>query len=593
MSVINPLKNASVPIHRSSFDMSMKRLFTAKVGELLPVYWQYMMPGDKYRIKADWFSRTTPVNTAAYTRIREYYDVFSVPLRLIHNQLNNSLMQMDYSTAAASSNANKVVLKQVPNTTYPVLSSLLNTMFSSGVKDAVNLSAVGTSQKLLNILDYGNIVLSTDSGAVSILDSYSKVRDKQSMYRAASGVGVVNILPLAAYQKIYYDFFSDSQWEDTHAYAYNYDYLGLGPTETLSAEHVMMRYANYPKDYLLGALPNSQYGDVASVSFDSGSEEASPLSIIRTAGSTGVNAGTTLSLEPSSLVGTSVGSSSPAVAVWSAETSNKFSLGVPISSLSSSLSALQLRAVEYLQRWKEVVQFAGKDFRSQLKAQFGVNAPEYMGYMCHYAGGWSSNIAINEVVNTNLDAADSQASIAGKGVGSNSTGFINVSCEEPSILMVIYHAVPVVDWSLTGVAPQLLHTSVEDFPQPAFDSLGMQPIPTAVLANGTDVSEYTNKTLGYGVRYWDFKSCIDRVSGAFQHSGSYQSWAAPLTLINLSTLLSDQGIFDYRSFKVRPQQLDSIFVAAADSTIDTDQLLCNVNFTAYKVSNLDRNGLPW
>ena len=43
-----------------------------------------------------------------------------------------------------------------------------------------------------------------------------------------------------------------------------------------------------------------------------------------------------------------------------------------------------------------------------------------MGNHAHYIGGWSSVININEVVNTNLDSDSSQASIAGKGVSSNS-----------------------------------------------------------------------------------------------------------------------------------------------------------------------------
>ena len=67
----------------------------------------------------------------------------------------------------------------------------------------------------------------------------------------------------------------------------------------------------------------------------------------------------------------------------------------------SDLSALSIRATEYLQRWKEVVQFSSKDYSDQMAAQFGIKAPEYMGNHAHYIGGWSSVININEVLNTN------------------------------------------------------------------------------------------------------------------------------------------------------------------------------------------------
>ena len=94
MSDFNPLDRAKINTHRSSFDLSSKKLFTAKVGEILPCYWQIAIPNTKYRISSDWFTRTVPVNTAAYTRIKEYYDFYAVPLRLISRALPQAFTQM-------------------------------------------------------------------------------------------------------------------------------------------------------------------------------------------------------------------------------------------------------------------------------------------------------------------------------------------------------------------------------------------------------------------------------------------------------------------------------------------------------------------
>ena len=102
MSDFNPLARARIATHRSSFDLSSKKLFTAKVGEILPCYWQIAIPGTKYRISSDWFTRTVPVNTAAYTRIKEYYDFYAVPLRLISRALPQAFTRMtNYMTSAA------------------------------------------------------------------------------------------------------------------------------------------------------------------------------------------------------------------------------------------------------------------------------------------------------------------------------------------------------------------------------------------------------------------------------------------------------------------------------------------------------------
>ena len=66
-----------------------------------------------------------------------------------------------------------------------------------------------------------------------------------------------------AYQKIYYDFFSESQWEKHLAYAYNVDYWDGKSQLDLAPEMLQLRYANYPMDYFMGMLPSSQYGSVA------------------------------------------------------------------------------------------------------------------------------------------------------------------------------------------------------------------------------------------------------------------------------------------------------------------------------------------
>jgi hypothetical protein len=74
------LKDSRNHPRRSAFDLSSKVAFSAKSGERLPIKWYFTMPGDKFTLKRQHFTRTQPVNTSAYTRIREYYDWFWVPL---------------------------------------------------------------------------------------------------------------------------------------------------------------------------------------------------------------------------------------------------------------------------------------------------------------------------------------------------------------------------------------------------------------------------------------------------------------------------------------------------------------------------------
>jgi hypothetical protein len=580
MSDFNPLDRARISTHRSSFDLSSKKLFTAKVGEILPCYWQIAIPGNKYRISSDWFTRTVPVNTAAYTRIKEYYDFYAVPFRLISRALPQAFTQMtDYMTSAASSTANTSALTSVPNVNQNVLNLFLQTANSGdqpNTRDDAGLPIVYGTCKLLDLLGYGSMIASSNTGKAAITKKYLGVDNlgdavNPLVYQTSQ---TVNALPFLAYQKIYYDFYSNSQWEKHKAYAYNVDYWSGAGNIGLVTDMVQLRYANYPKDYFMGMLPSSQYGSVAVL----------PSTISPLNSSNNV-------LAYSSGASPQFGLIENGSAVTNVTTSNS-SDSIRYATLNSDLSALSIRATEYLQRWKEVVQFSSKDYSDQMAAQFGVKAPEYMGNHCHYIGGWSNVININEVVNTNLDTDSSQASIAGKGVSSKSGHVLTYDCgAEHQVIMCVYHAVPMLDWELTGQAPQLTVTAVSDFPQPAFDQLGMQAVPALNLQNnpGRNVSG----SLGYNLRYWQWKSNIDTVHAGFRAGAAYQSWAAPL---DGWQVLTSAGAWSYQSMKVRPQQLNSIFVPqidAANCSVAFDQLLCNVNFQVYAVQNLDRNGLPY
>lgn len=580
MSDFNPLDRAKIAVHRSSFDLSSKKLFTAKVGEILPVYWQIAIPATKYRISSDWFTRTVPVNTAAYTRIKEYYDFYAVPLRLISRALPQAFTQMsDYMTSAISNSENTPQLAEVPYVSQSVLSFFLQTANSNdqtNTRDDAGLPLVYGSCKLLDMLGYGSVIASSNTGKSAITKKYlglDKLDDGVNplVYNVSQ---TVNALPFLAYQKIYFDFYSNSQWEKHLAYAYNVDYWKGGSTISLCTDMLKLRYANYSKDYFMGMLPNSQYGSVAFLS---------PLD--KTLATNVVLARATDGISNSSVRNISGGNE---VKTTSANTTNSDRL----LRVNTDLSALSIRATEYLQRWKEVAQFSSKDYSDQMAARFGVKAPEYMGNHAHFIGGWSSVININEVVNTNLDTDNSQASIAGKGVSSNSGHTLTFDCgAEHHVIICVYHAVPLLDWDLTGQAPQLTVTSISDFPEPAFDQLGMQVVPALNLHNNPSLS--VKSALGYNLRYWQWKSNIDTVHAGFRKGTAYQSWAAPL---NGYQVITKSGEWSYQSMKVRPQQLNSIFVPqvdAANCSVAFDQLLCNVNFQVYAVQNLDRNGLPY
>ena len=161
------------------------------------------------------------------------------------------------------------------------------------------------------------------------------------------------MLPLLAYQKVYFDFFSHSQWEKHLAYAYNVDYWPGTTSIVPTKEMLKLRYANYPKDYFMGVLPNSQYGSVAAL----------PSSFTSAYASNRIVSDSRLNSYLSQKV-----------ASGDVFMTESVSANTPVT-LNSDLSALSIRATEYLQRWKEVVQFSSKDYSDQMAAQFGIKPP--------------------------------------------------------------------------------------------------------------------------------------------------------------------------------------------------------------------------
>ncbi|QXN75231.1 major capsid protein [Microvirus mar47] len=272
--------------HRSSFDLQSKRAFTAKAGELLPVYWTMTLPGDKFKLKNSWFTRTRPVQTSAYTRMREYYDYFFVPLRQLWKQAPSAVMNMtENSTAAQSSTEASNVGSFLPSLSLSELYSALNATSSSPVyaetSNVLGFKRGDLAVKLLRYLGYGNFFAS----------GYSKnygTSNPVSDYDQTFGTNVsVNILPILAYQKIYNDFFRNTQWENSTPYTYNVDYwTGVGSFATSLRNQLMnhsilgrtmldMAYCNWNKDLFMGVRPTSQYGDVAIVNIaDSGAGSA-------------------------------------------------------------------------------------------------------------------------------------------------------------------------------------------------------------------------------------------------------------------------------------------------------------------------------
>lgn len=609
--------------HRSGFDLSRRICFTSKAGELLPVYYKLVYPGDKFEIRHQLFTRTQPVNTAAYTRIREYLDWYFVPLRLINKNLPQALMNMQNNPVQASAiDANKVITNDIPY--FPLkadsgvssLNALMRGMYGTGsssspsVLNFFGFNSASLSAKLLMMLRYGNFV--SDDTDVSVFGrSYGLSSSPAFSLVAYNSNLALNALPLAAYQKIYADHFRISQWEKNEPYTYNFDWYsggnifssltGSSLNDYIRGNNLLtLRYANWPKDLFMGVMPNSQLGDVSVVDILPTSSDSSNLIGDVVGVTTGnVNATGLIAMNGTSEPG--VFNMRPA---RTPDTNTVLRAVISNPALQASFSVLQLRMAEAVQRYREVSQVADQTARDQIYAHFGVSLSPALSDTCFRIGGSASNIDISEVVNTYLGPdTETEAYIKGKGVGTGQ-GRISFSPDnEYGILMAIYHVVPLLDYVITGQPQDLLYTNTADLPFPEFDSIGMQSLHFGRFFNNHSLafnSDPTGSVMGYVPRFIDLKTDYDEVYGAFR--STLKSWVAPLDPDYLSKWVSSTILpgesspsysLNYGFFKVNPSVLDSIFKVKADSSMDTDQFLSSLYLDVKAVRNFDYDGMPY
>ena len=277
-------------VNRNAFDLSHRHMFTAQVGELLPVFTQWVNPNETFKIGYNGKTRTAALNTDAFTRIRENIQYYFVPFQSLwkyfEQQVNNMTKGdagQNISKFASSSTDASQISTSLPYISYVDLGSWLEFMYEHS-KAAVNAyflanpsvdkrSATGffsfcqSSQnysdvfvcdgyrlcraaKLLMALGYGNFdtiiqydiyalseAFFADFGSWDVGDFQDSLFSLDfSQYEASSVLNSPNlsILPLLAYHKICNDHYRNEKWQPFEPWTCNIDYLT--PTSNMNAK---------------------------------------------------------------------------------------------------------------------------------------------------------------------------------------------------------------------------------------------------------------------------------------------------------------------------------------------------------------------
>lgn len=614
---------------RNSFDLSHRNLFTAKVGELLPCAVFEMNPGDTISLDSSYFTRTAPLESAAFTRLRENVQFFFVPYQLLWKYFNSQVLNMthtaaggDVSRIASGIVDNAVVSTQMPFIDYRSIKTYLNSVLKiysdkkSGYEDiALNNGELrsAASAKLLQLLGYGNF---PEQNMKEFKPLKSDIPVNTSLN--------LSVFRLLAYHKICNDHYTYRQWQPYDASLCNIDYLVPSRTGTLNLGSSLtgltsdtkklkklnlldLRFSNLPLDYFNGVLPTSQFGSESVVNLNLGNATGSAAISGKTSSDyqRWSSYTTTNPFVPNKPVHTDDTDKNLSIDLNAIVHDHTFSGSAAINtSLSGDLSILALRQATALQKYKEIQLANDADFVSQIEAHFGVK-PKYDSDVSIFIGGSSSMIDINPQVNANLADWTPSNALKAAPVG-NGSAKMKFTADTYGVVMGIYRCTPVLDYAHVGVDRSLLKTDASDFVIPELDSIGMQQniqgevvMPTYYddeYSFGNITDTYARLSYGYAPRYAELKTSFDRYNGAFCFG--LKSWVTGLNVDELKKLLYSPDSQEHilaatELFNCRPDLVSSIFANTETLITDDDNLYVGLVNMAYVVRNLSRYGLPY
>lgn len=544
---------------RNAFDLTHNDVFSCAPGMLLPISCTEVLPNEHYEINPQIFLRTMPLNSAAFVRMRQHVEFFFIPMRVLCRQFNQFVVGTKYPISSLSTLND--FDKSLPSIT---LAQLRQWYVASGnTPDAHSIPLKFGAQRLLDLLGYG-----FSSARPVTVDNYP---DSYTLDTTTQVSPNVSLFRLAAYQKIFQDYYRNPYWEPANASAFNLDdKFGLSLTADADRsrlnELLQIRYRNWSKDYFTSVSPSFQ-----GAPFVTKNTDMSQFNLYDQSSSTSLTPSADSSRLYSSVPSSEVSSK---VATLNGTIKNKDSV---------SFSVHNIRAAFALDKLLRLQQQSGNgSYGEQIRNRFGFGGV-HDDWKAEYLGGSSSPVSISEVIttaNTQSSAATPETigqtgDIYGKASSVNDAKIV-YDTKEHGIIMGIFTVVPDADYNSFGIDMHNFKLNFEQFYQPEFDRLGHQPLNVYSLSclspsSATNSKSWLQRVIGFQNRYLEYKTGIDKVHGQFCTGGSLGAWTAPR---NTGLLLETSGTgFNANSLKVSPKILNSICSVAFDGPEQTDPIL--------------------
>lgn len=624
-------------LSRNAFDLSRKALFTAPSGALLPVFALEVQNNDHVKIDMASFTRTAPLNSAAYVRVNEQVDFFFVPYRLLWSMWPQFISRTnEYSSILFSKHMAEHPFVSEPGKPGPPsrVASMVPRIKGKDIYDAffqnykdgqkvTDPNYIGddgdlfgiknkyNAARLLNLLGYGfdgldvgkRIVLSPGSIAGSTPTPVPDKEKDKSKERGGFGgrrdhtpkVDVYkdqsfNPFRLLAYQKIYNDYYRRNDYISQDLASFNCDDVSINGYISVDRFNSIfqMRYLPLKRDYFTNVYPSNLWlGGITDADHGNQGLNMQQISAINNF------------LGTTPIVGTYNGQGNKGTSPFSGAlvgvgTDTLDNTSFDGSFRSDIITTASLRNAYAIEKLLTLMNVAGKNYRSQMETRWGTITKSDFPDHALYLGSHNSKVQINEVVSTsdseNSTSKSSLGEIVGRGLGAADGHVLDFDAKEHGVILGIYSNYSETIYNSHGVDPFNFKFGFSDYYQPEFDNLGMQPLIASAIFN--DDPKGDRGFIGWQPRYSEYKTALDKVYGGFQSNGSKSIWTAPLLVENFRKEDGTYRSINIRDLSVNPHTLEPIFAIKYDGSSDSDSFLVDASFKVTKVSSMSVLGEP-